>query len=148
MSRLFDDNSQKIISEYMCLLPVLRMPVFYLLAKTHKSREVVNGSWASRPTLRSWFTSGPSTLLSVLGKILLPGDRTAHAFHTPLCDTLDLVHRLEALALKWHLFDRGKVTVSIYDFNNLYTNFLWTDAVRFSLLETDLEQWRFRGRVC
>ena len=43
------DKLEKIISDYLCLLPKLRMPELYLLAKTHKSKEVIAGSWASRP---------------------------------------------------------------------------------------------------
>ena len=54
----------------------------------------------------------------------------------PLCDTLDLVHSLEALALRWCPFDRGRVTVSTFDFNNLYTNFAWCD------LEYGLRYWK------
>ena len=106
------DKLEKIISDYLCLLPKLRMPVSYLLAKTHKSKEVIASSWASRPitALSSWFTSGPSTLLSVLGKIVLKCDRVTCPSSTPLSDTLDLVSRIDTLALRWRPHDRGRVS--------------------------------------
>ena len=78
--------------------PTLKLPVFYLLAKTHKQGFGLSSSGRnlSRPVvgMHRWATTASSILVATCGTILLKVDRALHLLSAPLSDTINLPGRL------------------------------------------------------
>ena len=117
-----------IVGDFLGSFGSVKCPMFYLMVKTHKSLEVKNGHWPSRPItgLTNWCTTPPSTLLAIIGEMFLRLDAICDPLQCSLRDSRDLVARLEELPRIWN-FNDGPPRISSFDFNSLYTNFTWGD---------------------
>ena len=77
--------------------PLPKLPVFYLLAKTHKQGFglSLSGRFPSRPVvgMHRLATTPSSISLATRGSILLKADRALHPLSAPLLDTIDLLGR-------------------------------------------------------
>ena len=115
--------------------PPPKLPVFYLLAKTHKQGFGLSsiGRFPSRPVvgMHRWATTPCSIFLATCGTILLKADRALHPLSAPLLDTIDLLGRLRHLSQDQQGFADGREWVaSSYDFDALYTHFKWSDIAK------------------
>ena len=81
--------------------PPPKLPVFYVLAKTHKQGFGLSssGRFPSRPVvgMHRWATTPCSIFLATCGSMLLKADRALHPLSAPLLDTIDLLGRLRHL---------------------------------------------------
>ena len=123
------------IDVFLHLRSMPRFPDFYLLCRSHKGLKYVEGRWPSRPIVGmvQWATSASSIVLSVVGSLFLRSDLAMDPFFAPLVDTLDFVTRLHAFDDKYS-FSSGEFAVTVIDFSNMYSNFLWSDV---------RDAWRF-----
>ena len=123
------EQLHKPMMTFMDAFDVRKLPVFYLLAKSHKGATITNDRWPSRPVvgLSRWSTTFCSVLLSTLGSLMLKLDRVVDPMNAPLLDSLDFVHRLRTWSKRDGVNDLRFTSI---DFSALYTNFVWTDVLQ------------------
>ena len=123
------------IDVFLRMQPPPSFPSFYLLCKSHKGLTYRMGHWPSRSIVGmvKWATTSSSIILSVIGTMFLSLDRTLHPQFAPLVDTLDFVNRLHTFDANFG-FASGDYAITVVDFSNMYSNFLWEDV---------RDAWRF-----
>ena len=84
-----------------------KLPIFYLLAKSHKSTTIRKGRWPSRAVvgLHQWATTFSSIILSTFSIILLCLEKNMDALNAPFIDSLDFVTKLRQLSSRRHVRD-------------------------------------------
>ena len=107
-------NISNTIGTFLCLQPVPRFPPFYLQCKSHKSLDFINGRWKSRPIagMVCWATSSASSILSILGSMMLCPDRSMN----PMFNALDFVGCLEQFHTTHQQSGQSFVCTSIWWF--------------------------------